>query len=121
MKSWNTFACAVDWLTERGFLDDERYAAMVVRHYARKNYGAGRIRAELSRHGLPRELWDEALREAPEPDGQLERFLSVRIKNPEDPDQIRKASQALFRRGYSWEQIREALRQFSDCVYEDSV
>lgn len=112
---------SVRWLCEHGFLDDERYAAMVVRHYAGKNYGAGRLRAELSRRGIAREYWDGALAQAPEPDDKLDRFIAARLKAPADPEQIRKLGSALYRRGYSWEQIREALRRYLDSIFEESV
>lgn len=112
---------SVRWLCEHGFLDDERYAAMVVRHYAAKNYGAGRLRAELSRRGIAREYWDGALAQAPEPDDKLARYIAARLKDPADPEQLRKLGGALYRRGYSWEQIREALRRYSDSIYEESV
>ncbi len=108
----------VEWLLEHGFLDDARYAAMVVRHYAAKNYGNGRIRAELGRRGIDRDLWDGALCEAPAPDGKLDGFIASRLKDPGDPDQVRKISNALFRRGYSWEEIRGALRRFTDSLDE---
>ena len=111
----------VSWLLEQGFLDDARYAGMVVRHYAGKNYGAARIRGELSRRGIPRELWDEALGEAPEADDKLDRFIATHLKDPEDRTQIQKVSNALYRRGYSWDQIREALRRYSTSVYEEST
>ena len=111
----------VRWLDEQGFLDDARYAGMVVRHYAGKNYGLGRIRGELSRRGIPRELWDAALAEAPEPDDKIDRFIASRLKDPEDRAQIQKISNALYRRGYGWDQIREALRRYSTSVYEEST
>ena len=111
----------VQWLQEQGFLDDGRYAGMVVRHYAGKNYGAGRIRGELSRRGIPRELWEDAMEEAPQPDDKIDRFVAARLKDPEDRAQIQKVSNALYRRGYSWEQIREALRRYSASVYEEST
>lgn len=104
---------AVAWLLEQGFLDDTRYAAQVVRHYAGKGYGEGRIRQELRRRGIPRELWDEAVREMPEPDDKLDRFLTSRLSDPRDREQVRKVSAALLRRGYSWEEIRSALSRRS--------
>ena len=52
---------AVDRLVELGFVDDARYAPIVVRHYAAKGYGSRRIRDELYRRKVPRALWDEAL------------------------------------------------------------
>ena len=109
---------AVDWLRSRGFLDDERYAGMVVRHYAGKGYGAGRIRQELHRRGIARELWDEALKEMPEQEDKLDKFLSSRLKDPGDRAQVQKVSAALLRRGYSWEEIRAALARFRADIEE---
>lgn len=103
---------ATDWLQSRGFLDDERYAGMVVRHYAGKGYGAGRIRQELQRRGVTRELWEEALKELPEQEDKLDKFLVSRLKDTGDRAQVQKVSAALLRRGYSWEEIRAALARF---------
>ncbi len=103
---------AVDWLQSRGFLNDERYAGMVVRHYAGKGYGAGRICQELQRRGISRELWEDALQEMPEQDDRIESFLASRLKDPGDRTQVQKVSAALLRRGYSWEEIRAALARF---------
>ena len=100
------------WLEDNGFLNDEAYAAAVARHYAAKGYGAGRVRSELSRRGLARELWEDAQSAMPEADGKLDKFIGSRLKDPEDRDQIRKITAALYRRGYSWEEIRSAMERF---------
>ena len=34
---------------------------------------------------------------------KIDKFISSRLTDPEDRDQVRKVSAALFRRGYSWE------------------
>ena len=101
------------WLREEGFLNDESYAAAVARHYAAKGYGPGRVRAELSRRGVDRELWDDTIQAMPENTDKLDRFIAARLTDPEDREQIRKVSAALYRRGYSWEEIRSALRRFN--------
>lgn len=108
-----TAADCARWLRENGFLNDESYAAAVARHYAAKGYGPGRVRAELSRRGVDRELWDDTLEAMPENTDKLDRFITARLTDPEDRDQIRKVSAALYRRGYSWEEIRSALRRFN--------
>lgn len=106
----------VSWLLEQGFLNDENYAGAVVRHYAAKGYGPGRIRAELSRRGIERELWDGALEEMPEDTSKIDKFISSRLTDPGDRAQVQKITAALYRRGHSWEDIRRALRRFSaDC------
>lgn len=103
--------CAA-WLCENGLIDDESYAAAVARHYAAKGYGQGRIRGELSRRGVDRALWDGALDQMPDNSGKLDRFIAARLKDPEDRDQVRKVTAALYRRGYAWEDIRAALARF---------
>ena len=107
----NAELCA-DWLCEMGLINDEVYAGSVVRHYAAKGYGQARIKQELRRHGVPREMWGEALEQMPEQDEYLERFLRTRLNDPNDRAQIKKVSDALFRRGYSWEQIKHALNEY---------
>lgn len=112
----------VGWLSEHGLIDDESYAAAVARHYAAKGYGPGRVRTELSRRGIARELWDGALDAMPENVDKLDRFISSRLYDPDDRDEVRRVSQALFRRGYSWDEIRRALerhRASADDFYEE--
>ena len=108
----NAELCA-DWLCDMGLINDRSYASSVVRHYAAKGYGPSRIKQELKRHGLSRELWDEALEELPEQYDYVDRFLRSRLNDPEDRAQVKKVSDALFRRGYSWEQIKHALNNFN--------
>lgn len=103
--------CAL-WLEENRFLDDEAYASALARHYSAKGYGAGRLKHELSRRGVERELWDEAIEQMPENTDKIDRFIAARLKDSSDREQINKVSAALFRRGFSWEEIRQALRRF---------
>lgn len=105
-------ARCIRWLEDNRLLDDEAYAAAVARHYAAKGYGAGRIRSELSRRGLSRALWDDAIAQRPDNTKKMDAFIAARLHNPEDRDQVRKVSAALFRRGYGWDEIRTALARF---------
>lgn len=107
------------WMEEHSLIDDESYAATVARHYAGKGYGAGRVRAELARRGISRELWDSALDAMPQNDDKIDKFISSRLHDINDRDEVRKLSQALFRRGYSWDEIREALERHKADIYED--
>ena len=108
----------VDWLTERGLLDEASYAAAVVRHYAAKGYGAGRVRAELNRRGLSRELADEAMETMPDGQEKIDRLIAARLRDPGDRDEVRKLSASLYRRGFSSEEIRSALRRFETEIEE---
>ena len=112
-ESEETAEYCADWLEEHGFLNDESYAAAVARHYSAKGYGAGRVRSELHRRGVERELWDEAVENMPPSDDKLDKLIASKLKDPEDKDQLRKVSASLYRRGYSWDEIRSALRRFN--------
>ena len=101
-----------DRLEELGFLDDGRYAGQVVRHYAAKGYGVKKLRDELYRRGVPRALWDDALAEAEESASAIDAFLEKKLKGSQDPKDLKKASDALARRGYPWSEIHSALRRY---------
>ena len=112
---------AVRYMVRVGFIDDERYAAMVVRHYAAKGYGVGRVREELRRRKLDRELWDAALAELPEPDETVDALLSAKLRGKAaDRDTIRKAGAALVRRGFTWEAVKAATdRYLAEMEFEE--
>lgn len=105
---------AADRLCELRFIDDANYAAMVVRHYAAKGFGEARIRDELRHRFVPRELWDDALAEMPEPDGAVDALLRTKLKSSDpDAEALRKAADALRRRGFSWEAVKGAVERFN--------
>ena len=112
---------AVRYMVRVGFIDDERYAVMVVRHYAAKGYGAGRVREELRRRKLDRELWDAALAELPEPDETVDALLRAKLRGKAaDRDTIRKAGAALVRRGFTWEAVKAATdRYLAEMEFEE--
>ena len=109
----------IAWLDEHGFLDDGEYAGAVARHYSAKGYGAGRVKSELRRRGIERELAEETLAELPENTEKIDAYIARRLSDPKDRDSVRKIGAALFRRGYSWEEIRAALRRFDSDTEED--
>jgi len=109
----DTAEYCVSWLSDNGLLNDESYAAAVARHYTAKGYGAGRIKSELSKRGISRELWDEAIEATPDNTAKIDKFISSRLTDPSDRTQVGKVSQALCRRGYSWDEIHEALSRFN--------
>ena len=110
----DTAEAVVEKLQDLRLLDDAEYAAAVARHYTAKGYGAARIRAEFSRRGIDRDLWEEALESAPQSDEKIDRFVQTKLKDPHDRDQVRKVSAALARRGYSWDEIRSAIARYTD-------
>ena len=105
---------AVDRLVELRLVCDENYAARVVRHYAAKGFGAARIREELRRRYLPRELWEDALSQLDGGDEAALAVLRAKLKSADPtPDELRRAADAVRRRGYSWEETRAAIDRFN--------
>lgn len=105
----------VHWLLELHYLDDAQYAGMVVRHYAAKGYGPQKIKNELYRRKVPKALWDEAMEERPE-DGDMVYTLLCRKLKTDAPDrtEMKRATDALFRRGFSWDEIKAAVERFKE-------
>ena len=100
----------VQWLAELGAVDDSATAAAAVQHYARMGYGPGRIRQELQRRGIPRALWEDAMAHMPPSEEIIAAYLHAKKRDLSDPDQAKKTAAALARRGFSWNDIRAALR-----------
>ena len=102
-----------DRMEELGYLNDAEYAAKVVRHYSAKGFGVRKLRDELYRRGVPRDLWDEALEQAEAPDDAIDAFVAKKLagKIP-DQKELKKISDALARRGHSWSDISAALRRY---------
>ena len=104
---------AADRLEELGAIDDGQYAVTVARHYAARGYGPGRVKSELSRRRVPREYWDEAIAAMPQDDEAIYALLKKSMRG-EAPDRksMKRAGDALYRRGFSWEQISAACSRY---------
>ena len=104
---------AAEWLEAIGAIDDRDYAALLARHCGQMGWGPARVREKLREKGVPRELWDEALEELPEAGGQIDAFLTARLRGlMPDQREKKRLTDALLRRGFSWGEVRSAwLRQ----------
>lgn len=106
-------ADTADWLEDLGAVDDASYASAIVRHYGRAGYGTMRIRQELQRRGIHRELWDDAMEEMPAAEESIETLLRRRLRGRQpDREEGRKLAAMLQRRGFSWQEIRPVLSRF---------
>lgn len=107
-----------DRLEELGYLNEAEYAGRIVRHYAAKGFGERKLRDELYRRGVPRELWEDALAQIEDNSEAIDAFLEKKLKGSHDPKDIKKASDALARRGFRWPEISDALRRYGMEVYD---
>lgn len=108
---------AADWLVSVGAVNDLEYAFSIVSHYAQKGYGLGKVREELYRRKIPREMWDEALEKMPDTQEKIDSILAVKLRgNKPDRKEIKKVSDMLLRRGFSYDEIRSALWRYSEDI-----
>lgn len=111
---------AAEWLEAIGALNDAEYAAALARHYSGRGYGPARVREKLYEKGIPRELWEDALEQIPENDGQIDAFLAGKLRGREpDEKEKRRLTNALLRRGFAWGEIREAWGRLDEELEED--
>ena len=107
---------AADRLEEIGLIDDKAFAESYARElFLRKRFGALRVRQELSRKGIDRELIDQVMAPYLEEDTGEENIALVLAKRyplwREDEKIRRRAVAALQRLGYSYGQIRAVMGQ----------
>lgn len=106
----------VEWTEGIGLLNEEEYARTIVRHYSGKGYGVFKVKDELYRRKLPKDLWEDALKEMKPPEDRIDRYLRTHLKS-EDQKAMKKASDALARRGYTWSEISDGMERFR--MHED--
>lgn len=100
---------AVAWMEEMHLVDDAETARQIVSRCAARGYGLARAKQALYEKKVPRRYWEEALADYPDQTEEIVTFLRGRLTDPEDPKQIKRAVDALLRRGHSYGQIRSAL------------
>ena len=100
-------------MSDLSLLDDRKTAEQVVCRCISKGYGLSRAKQALFEKRIPKELWDEVLANYPEQTDKIKEFLQSRLDdNPSDKD-VKRAIDALLRRGHSYSRIRRALEQLT--------
>ena len=110
---------AVKWLSDLNLLDDRQTARQIVERCIHKGYGLQRAKQALYEKQIPKALWEEALEDYPD---QLERiadFLRSKLKDPDDPKQVKRAIDAALRRGHSYGDVKRALKMIGSEFEEE--
>jgi regulatory protein len=105
---------AVAWLDELDILDDSKVAQQVVQKCISKGYGLARAKQALYEKRVPKEYWDAALADYPDQTEKIIEFLQARLGDSRDEKQLRRVTDALLRRGHSYQEIRRALNRLGD-------
>ena len=102
---------AVQWMSDLNLLDDSRVAEQVVQRCISRGYGLQRAKQALYDKKVPKQYWDDALADYPD---QLEKIvdsLRDRLGDEYDERELKRAIDALMRRGHSYAVIRKALNR----------
>ncbi len=112
-------AYAVARLKELGLLDDVAYGRILAESYAARGYGAARVRQQLREKLLEPDDIDTIMRDFVPNGDKMRRYINSKLSGRQ-PDRrlIKNVSDGLVRRGFSWAEVREAMREYLDTLEE---
>ena len=118
---------AIEKLKYYGYIDDRRFAENYVKELIRiKHYGKRRVEQELYRKGIDREIISEVLEAAEFPESELVSLIEIKYyRYLTDEKGIKKTINSLLRMGYSYGEIKDALKtvseteEFTEDFYEE--
>ncbi len=107
---------AVEKLKTGGYVDDERFARLFTRELQTlKKYGKRRIEQELYRKGIDRDIIGEVLDETEFDKSELVSLIERKYgRYLSDEKGIQKTVNSLLRMGYSYGEIRDALKHIGE-------
>ena len=104
---------AVSWMEDLNLIDDQKTAEQIVSNCIRKGYGLARAKQALYEKQIPKHLWEDVLADYPDQETYIREYLCEKVTDPGDPKQVKKAIEALIRRGHSYGTIRRQLEAVS--------
>ena len=102
---------AVQWMSDLKLVDDRQTAEQVVSRCIAKGYGLARAKQALYEKKIPKEYWSEVLIDYPDQTEKIVDFLRSRLGDEPSEKETKRAIDALLRRGHSWNEIRQALKE----------
>ena len=105
---------ALSWLVDIGIMDDKAYAKNLLNHYRARGFGNRRIAEEMRIRGISHDIIDEIIDERDMSDEILE-YIEKKTRSAKLDDKLRvKITNALIRRGHSYDDIKKALKSLDD-------
>ena len=104
---------AVQWMVDMQLVDDRRTAEQIVQKCIQKGYGVSRAKQALYEKRIPKEYWDDVLAQYPDQTDHIVSYLQNHLGDGWGEKELRRATDALLRRGHSFSQIRQGLEQLS--------
>lgn len=117
-------AALLDELQEYRYIDDLRFTEEYIQSCLGRGFGQNRVRSELTKKGIDRELIGEAIKQHFAVEHELIRVVALlgrRAKRIVAPDQkwVRQQFSFLKGRGFSENVIMQALKQYCRDLIED--
>jgi len=113
----------VERMKELGLVNDLDYGRRLAADLIHlRKYSLGRVRQTLRQRGLDRETIDEVMGELGDTDEvgpMVELIRKKYLQKLDSPQGRQKVAAALQRRGYAWDDIREALAQVGEYLDND--
>ena len=100
-------------MSDLHLVDDKHTAEQIVHSCISRGYGLQRAKQALYEKRIPKEFWEDALADYPDQMEAILKFLRSRLDGDSDQREIKKAVDALLRRGHSYRNIREGLNRLS--------
>ncbi len=109
---------AVARMEELGLIDDLSYAKRLAKYWSESNVSEREILRKLFVKGVPRDIANEAVDALEsDPTAQIAALLSTKYKNRlANEDGISKVYAALLRKGFSYSDVKAALREYSEKI-----
>ena len=104
---------AVQWMADMQLVDDRRTAEQIVHRCISKGYGLSKAKQSLYEKRIPKQYWEEVLADYPDQTEAIVTFLRSRLGDSWEERDLRRAMDALVRRGHSYSEIRRGLEQLS--------
>ena len=104
---------AVQWMEDLHLVNDRNTAEQIVHACISKGYGLARAKQALYEKRIPKQYWEEVLAEYPDQTEKIEAFLYSRLDSQSDPKAVKRAIDALIRRGHAYSVIRQVLNSLS--------
>ena len=104
---------AVAWMSDLNLLDDAKTAEQIVDRCIRKGYGLSRAKQALYEKRIPKEFWEDALIDYPDQSDRILEFLRSRLDETSQERDVRRATDALLRKGHRYQEIRKALQRLN--------
>lgn len=106
---------ATKWMSDMDLVDDQRTAQQIVQRCIHKGYGVSRAKQALFEKRIPKEYWAAVLQDYPDQSEAIVTFLQSKLGTSREERDVRRAIDALIRRGHSYGEIRKGLDSLSLC------